>query len=261
MAEVIGPGHHPVDPHPRRGGGLQHVVGHRPPRARHRRPDRRRDPRAPGGARGREGGAPEPAAPRCLRDARPHGRGPGAEGELRRRSPGRRRFPTLRRPRLAVAERTGRGAPAFSGAPPPGGGARPGCSSGRRRVCWPGPWPSGSATNGGARRTSPLIDEAEHRLTGVGTTYGHIVVDEAQDLSTMALRMLRAAGHRRVDDRRGRPRPGHPAVGGRRRGTTWPTSCRAAAPVQRAELTIGYRTPAPRSWISPTASFPSPRPT
>ena len=36
----------------------------------------------------------------------------------------------------------------------------------------------------------PLLDEAEALIGGVRATYGHIVADEAQDLSPMALRML-----------------------------------------------------------------------
>ena len=39
----------------------------------------------------------------------------------------------------------------------------------------------------------PLLDEANALTTGGGRTYGHVVVDEAQDLSAMA---LRAAGRR-----------------------------------------------------------------
>ena len=35
-----------------------------------------------------------------------------------------------------------------------------------------------------------LLDEAQYLLTGVPASYGHVVVDEAQDLSPMALRML-----------------------------------------------------------------------
>jgi DNA helicase IV len=43
----------------------------------------------------------------------------------------------------------------------------------------------------------PLLDEADARCNGVAVRYGHIVVDEAQDLSAMALRMVarRARGH------------------------------------------------------------------
>ncbi|MGY6499866.1 MAG: HelD family protein [Acidimicrobiales bacterium] len=36
----------------------------------------------------------------------------------------------------------------------------------------------------------PLLDEADALIGGVRATYGHIVVDEAQDLSAMALRMV-----------------------------------------------------------------------
>src|SRR5439155_7098015 len=36
----------------------------------------------------------------------------------------------------------------------------------------------------------PLLDEAEHLLNGTTRRFGHIVVDEAQDLSSMAFRML-----------------------------------------------------------------------
>ena len=36
----------------------------------------------------------------------------------------------------------------------------------------------------------PLIDEAEAFIAGLPRKYGHIVVDEAQDLSAMALRVL-----------------------------------------------------------------------
>ena len=40
------------------------------------------------------------------------------------------------------------------------------------------------------RADLPLVDEAQHLCAGVPATYGHVVVDEAQDLSPMALRML-----------------------------------------------------------------------
>ena len=89
-----------------------------------------------------------------------------------------------------------------------------------------------------------LLDEAEARLSGPRATYGHIVVDEAQDLSAMALRMLRrrAAGGSMT------------VVGDLAQGTrgwaarSWEevvTALAGDAPVQRAELTVGYRTPAP----------------
>ncbi len=89
-----------------------------------------------------------------------------------------------------------------------------------------------------------LIDEAESRISGVRVTYGHIVVDEAQDLSTMALRMLRrrAAGGSMT------------IVGDLAQGTRpWATRSweevaavvQTKAPLHFAELTVGYRTPAP----------------
>ena len=89
-----------------------------------------------------------------------------------------------------------------------------------------------------------LIDEADARCNGVRATYGHLVVDEAQDLSAMALRMLRrrALGGSMT------------VVGDLAQGTrswaigSWDQAVEVlsgAAPVQRAELTVGYRTPAP----------------
>lgn len=90
----------------------------------------------------------------------------------------------------------------------------------------------------------PLLDEAEARLHGVRTTYGHIIVDEAQDLSAMALRMLARRAHGGsmtvVGDLAQATRAWGQAswddVVGLLQG--------AAAPA-RAELTVGYRTPAP----------------
>lgn len=89
-----------------------------------------------------------------------------------------------------------------------------------------------------------LIDEAESRINGVRTTYGHIVVDEAQDLSTMALRMLcrRAEGGSMT------------VVGDLAQGTrawaarSWDDVAavlQGDARLHRAELTVGYRTPGP----------------
>ena len=89
-----------------------------------------------------------------------------------------------------------------------------------------------------------LVDEADSRINGVRTTYGHIVVDEAQDLSTMALRMLarRAQGGSMT------------VVGDLAQGTrSWASRSwdhvalvlAGDAPIHRSELTVGYRTPAP----------------
>ena len=63
-------------------------------------------------------------------------------------------------------------------------------------------WPTGSSTQTNSRRCSaraaapwtdadlPLVDEARAVLEGHTATYGHVVVDEAQDLSPMQLRMV-----------------------------------------------------------------------
>ncbi|MDP9226740.1 MAG: AAA family ATPase [Actinomycetota bacterium] len=44
---------------------------------------------------------------------------------------------------------------------------------------------------GWSRSDLPLLDEAEWLVTGAPQTYGHTIVDEAQDLSAMQLRMVR----------------------------------------------------------------------
>jgi len=90
----------------------------------------------------------------------------------------------------------------------------------------------------------PLLDEAEVRLQGVRTTYGHLIVDEAQDLSAMALRMLaRRAGAGSmtvVGDLAQATRPW-----GQRSWDDVVAHLQGAAPAVHAELTVGYRTPAP----------------
>lgn len=50
--------------------------------------------------------------------------------------------------------------------------------------------PSGDAATMWTSADVPLLDEADTLILGVRATYGHIVADEAQDLSPMALRML-----------------------------------------------------------------------
>lgn len=90
----------------------------------------------------------------------------------------------------------------------------------------------------------PLLDEAEARLHGVRTTYGHIIVDEAQDLSAMALRMLARRAHAGsmtvVGDLAQATRPW-----GQRSWDEVTEILRGAAEPAYAELTVGYRTPAP----------------
>ncbi|HTN78934.1 MAG TPA: hypothetical protein VMK16_04595, partial [Acidimicrobiales bacterium] len=91
----------------------------------------------------------------------------------------------------------------------------------------------------------PLIDEAEAFIAGPPRKYGHIVVDEAQDLSAMALRVLA---------RRGGPRPSMTILGDLAQATTaWsqPSWEEALAHLglppnaEVAELEIGYRVPGP----------------
>lgn len=90
----------------------------------------------------------------------------------------------------------------------------------------------------------PLLDEAEARLHGVRTTYGHIIVDEAQDLSAMALRMLARRAHGGsmtvVGDLAQATR-----AWGQRSWDDVTRVLRGAAEPAYAELTVGYRTPAP----------------
>ena len=100
----------------------------------------------------------------------------------------------------------------------------------------------------------PLLDEARallgprplaQRLASAEEirTYGHIVVDEAQDLSPMQLRMLTRRslnGSMTV--------VGDIAQAPARRRRTAGTRCSRTCPIaarSRAELTVGYRIPAP----------------
>lgn len=92
----------------------------------------------------------------------------------------------------------------------------------------------------------PLLDEAEARISGIPARYGHVVVDEAQDLSIMALRMV----GRRAD------RGSMTVLGDLAQATTpeapgsWESAVdalTATSPdvaVRHAELTVGYRVPA-----------------
>jgi len=90
----------------------------------------------------------------------------------------------------------------------------------------------------------PVLDEAEARLHGVRTTYGHVIVDEAQDLSAMALRMLARRAHGGSMTVVGDLAQATRAWGQR----SWDDVVgllRGAAEPAYAELTVGYRTPAP----------------
>ena len=91
----------------------------------------------------------------------------------------------------------------------------------------------------------PLLDEANALTAGVGRQYGHVVVDEAQDLSAMA---LRAAGRRATGG-------SMTILGDIAQATgvgaqpSWDAVTDAlgidAAIVRRRELTVGYRVPGP----------------
>ena len=90
----------------------------------------------------------------------------------------------------------------------------------------------------------PLLDEADFLVNGRTRTYGHIVVDEAQDLSPMQFRMVA----------RRAPTGSLTVLGDLAQATgawtydSWdeivlhlPTT----APVRHDELTLGYRAPRP----------------
>jgi DNA helicase IV len=88
----------------------------------------------------------------------------------------------------------------------------------------------------------PLLDEAEALVKGAPRRYGHVVVDEAQDLSPMQLRMLaRRARHASLTvlgDLAQATGPASPP--------SWDdvvTHLGRPAHAQPAELTIGYRLP------------------
>ena len=90
----------------------------------------------------------------------------------------------------------------------------------------------------------PLLDEAEAVLNGQAVTYGHVVVDEAQDLTDMALRMLARrcpSGSMTVLGDLAQAT----AVGSQR---SWDRVVELLAPPVTAtieELELGYRVPAP----------------
>ncbi len=88
----------------------------------------------------------------------------------------------------------------------------------------------------------PLIDEAESFVKGAPRRFGHVVVDEAQDLSPMQLRVLARRARRHsmtvLGDLAQATGPASPA--------TWDaTLAHLGAPenAQPAELTMGYRLP------------------
>jgi DNA helicase IV len=106
---------------------------------------------------------------------------------------------------------------------------------GRRRRSNRGPW---------SRADLPLLDEATTRVSGPTFVYGHVIVDEAQDLAPMELRML---GRRSTTG-------SMTVLGdlaqatGLSAQTQWTDAIRAldvAAEPKTFELTVGYRVPQP----------------
>ncbi|HEX7134082.1 MAG TPA: AAA family ATPase, partial [Iamia sp.] len=88
-----------------------------------------------------------------------------------------------------------------------------------------------------------LVDEAVHRIDGVPRTYGHLVADEAQDLSAMALRALArrcpSASMTILGDLAQATEPGATS--------SWDEALRhlgSPATARREDLTVGYRVPA-----------------
>jgi DNA helicase IV len=88
-----------------------------------------------------------------------------------------------------------------------------------------------------------LVDEAVHRVDGVPRTYGHLVADEAQDLSAMALRALArrcpSASMTILGDLAQATEPGATS--------SWDEALRhlgSPATARREDLTVGYRVPA-----------------
>jgi DNA helicase IV len=89
-----------------------------------------------------------------------------------------------------------------------------------------------------------LVDEAEGRADGARRSYGHVVVDEAQDLTAMELRLLARRCPRRSMTVLG-DLAQSTAVGGQR---SWEEVLRwlgEPAGASVVELALGYRVPAP----------------
>jgi DNA helicase IV len=94
-----------------------------------------------------------------------------------------------------------------------------------------------------SRADLALLDEAEALISGAKQTYGHIVVDEVQDLSAMELRMIARRSRRRSITALG-DLAQTTAPGGQ---TDWAEALLdlGAPEAQPDELTIGYRVPGP----------------
>jgi DNA helicase IV len=106
--------------------------------------------------------------------------------------------------------------------------------TGRRRPAGRGRW---------TRSDLPLLDEAHALIAGPGAVYGHVVVDEAQDLTAMELRMVA----RRSRDRSMTILGDLAQATGPGGQDRWEDAVsHLEAPKARlAELTLGYRVPGP----------------
>jgi DNA helicase IV len=94
-----------------------------------------------------------------------------------------------------------------------------------------------------SRADLALLDEAEALISGLRQTYGHIVVDEAQDLSAMELRMIaRRCRHGSLTILGDLAQATAPAA-----QTDWNHAFARLRPSHPTltELTVGYRVPAP----------------
>ncbi len=94
-----------------------------------------------------------------------------------------------------------------------------------------------------SRADLALLDEAEALISGVRQTYGHIVVDEAQDLSAMELRMIARRSRRGSITALGDLAQTTSPAG----QTDWAQAIfdLGAPEAELDELTIGYRVPEP----------------
>ena len=110
---------------------------------------------------------------------------------------------------------------------------------------------------------APLLDEAQALIAGSPRTYGHVVVDEAQDLSPMQLRMVARRAPTGSLTLLGDVAQGHGALG----HTSWETVLGGLPNGDEARiesLGCAYRTPAPimsiaaklLQLIAPEATFP-----
>ncbi|MGH1492518.1 MAG: HelD family protein [Acidimicrobiales bacterium] len=92
----------------------------------------------------------------------------------------------------------------------------------------------------------PLLDEAAARIVGVPARYGHVVVDEAQDLSAMGLRLVgRRAAEGSMTILGDLAQATTPqAVGSWEAAVDCLTETSPDVAVRHTELTVGYRVPA-----------------